>query len=66
MRDVLTGTNNQALFDYSDQTVYEHQGLRFRSATEVKIYDELVRRHLLFEKKHQNLGLGLNLDSSTK
>src|SRR5215467_13726143 len=47
MRDVLTGTNNQALFDYSDQTVYEHQGLRFRSATEVKIYDELVRRHLL-------------------
>jgi hypothetical protein len=45
--EVLNGHRNQALFDYHDQKLYKHQGLQFRSLTEVRIYDALIRRRLL-------------------
>jgi len=35
------------LFKYDDQKIHIHQGLKFRSATEVRIYDELIRRRVL-------------------
>jgi hypothetical protein len=44
--EVLSG-HHQALFEYAEQRVYEHQGLKFRSATEVRVYDELIKRRLL-------------------
>jgi hypothetical protein len=44
--EVLTG-RHQALFEYDDQKIYTHQGLKFRSATEVRIYDELIKRRVL-------------------
>jgi hypothetical protein len=45
--EVLTGRHHQALFEYNDQQLHEHQGLKFRSATEVRIYNELIRRRML-------------------
>jgi hypothetical protein len=45
--ELLPRYNHQALFKYDDQKIYNHQGLKFRSATEIRIYDELIRRHLL-------------------
>jgi hypothetical protein len=45
--DLLTGPNHQALFEYDDQKIHNHQGLKFRSATEVRMFDELIKRRLL-------------------
>jgi hypothetical protein len=46
--EVLTGhPHHQALFEYKDQKILHHQGLKFRSATEVRVYDELIKRRLL-------------------
>ena len=40
------GTNNQALFDFEDGNKLTRYGLNFRSKTEIKIYEELVKREL--------------------
>jgi hypothetical protein len=45
--ETLFGANNQAHFVISDRVVHEHQGLRFRSITEIRLYDALVKRRLL-------------------
>jgi hypothetical protein len=45
--EVLTGHHHQALFEYDNQKRFDHQGLKFRSATEVRVYDELIKRRLL-------------------
>jgi hypothetical protein len=45
---ISTGFNNQALLEYDDQQIHEHHGLRFRSQTEVRIYDELIKRRVVF------------------
>lgn len=45
--ETLFGTNNQAHFVISDRIIHEHQGLRFRSITEIRLYDALVKRRLL-------------------
>jgi hypothetical protein len=45
--EVLTGHHHQALFEYDDQKIHPHQGLKFRSQTEVRVYDELIKRRLL-------------------
>jgi hypothetical protein len=45
--ETLFGTNNQAPFVISDRVIHEHQGLRFRSITEIRLYDALVKRRLL-------------------
>jgi hypothetical protein len=45
--ETLFGFSNQARFVISDRVVHEHQGLRFRSITEIRLYDALVKRRLL-------------------
>ena len=45
--ETLFGTNNQAHFVISDRVIHAHQGLRFRSITEIRLYDALVKRRLL-------------------
>ena len=45
--EVLSGLNNQANFTILDRDVHVHQGLRFRSITEIRLYDALVRRRVL-------------------
>src|SRR5262249_906519 len=45
--EVLNGRRNQALFQYDDHRLHEHQGLHFRSITEIRIYDALIKRRLL-------------------
>lgn len=45
--ETLFGTNSQAHFVISDRVVHEHQGLRFRSITEIRLYDALVKRRIL-------------------
>lgn len=39
--------NNQAMFDFKDSIKISFQGLSFRSKTEVKIYEALLKRGLL-------------------
>lgn len=43
----LFDINNQAHFVISDRVVHEHQGLRFRSIAEIRLFDALVKRRLL-------------------
>lgn len=45
--ETLFGTNSQDHFVISDRVVHEHQGLRFRSITEIRLYDALVKRRIL-------------------
>ena len=40
-------SSNQALFTFKDSRKLVHEGLNFRSKTEIKIYDELVSRGVL-------------------
>lgn len=41
-------SSNQALFNFKNSDKIIHKGLNFRSKTEIRIYDALVRRQLLF------------------
>jgi len=40
--------NNQARFVFPDGQVHEYHGLVFRSQTEIRVFDALVKRHVLF------------------
>jgi hypothetical protein len=44
---VILGTANQAVFTFKNIPKILHEGLYFRSKTEIKIYNELVNRGLL-------------------
>ena len=46
--EVLSGPNNQARFLFPDGQVHEHHGLIFRSQTEIRMFDALVKRRVLF------------------
>ena len=45
--EVTSGDCNQAYFNIADRTLHQHQGLRFRSITEIRVYDALIKRRLL-------------------
>lgn len=45
--DVLSGPKNQCRFQFSDSQLYEYHGLTFRSRTEIKIFEALLRRRVL-------------------
>lgn len=40
-------TNNQAIFNFNDSTKISFQGLNFRSKTEIKVYEALLKKGLL-------------------
>lgn len=46
--EVLSGLHNQARFFFEDGQRHEHHGLVFRSRTEIKIFEALMKRHVLF------------------
>ena len=46
-KEVIVGVNNQAYFNIAGRTLHQHQGLRFRSITEIRIYEALVKRRVL-------------------
>ncbi len=46
--EVLSGPKNQGRFVFPESETFEHHGLVFRSRSEIKIFDALVRRRVLF------------------
>jgi len=44
---IHTPTNNQAIFSFKDSQRISYEGLNFRSKTEIKVFDALIKKGLL-------------------